>query len=60
MPVSEADRGSPLYEEGVSCPRCHATRDDADRARYAERHRQALLAEARGEAHVGRRYGDER
>ena len=59
MPVSEADRGSPLYEEGVSCPRCHDMRDDADRARYAERHRQALLAEARGEAHVGRRYTED-
>jgi UPF0176 protein len=58
MPVSEADRASPLYEEGVSCPRCHDTRDAADRARYAERHRQAQLAEARGEAHVGRRFGD--
>ncbi|MGP7796422.1 oxygen-dependent tRNA uridine(34) hydroxylase TrhO [Sphingomonas sp. CLY1604] len=56
MPVSPEDRASPLYEDGVGCPRCHATRDAADRARYAERHRQALLAEARGEAHVGRRY----
>jgi UPF0176 protein len=59
MPVSEADRASPLYEDGVRCPRCADTRDDADRARYAERHRQALLADARGEAHVGRRYPDE-
>lgn len=58
MPVSEADRASPLYEEGVSCPRCHDTRDAAARARYAERHRQAQLAEARGEAHVGRRFED--
>lgn len=58
MPVSPEDRASPLYEEGVSCPRCHATRGAADRARYAERHRQALLAQARGEAHVGRRYED--
>jgi len=56
MPVSPADRGSPLYEEGVSCPRCHDRRSDEDRARYAERHRQARLAEARGEAHVGKRY----
>ena len=58
MPVSPEDRASPLYKEGVSCPRCHDTRDAADRARYAERHRQARLAEARGEAHVGRRYED--
>ena len=56
MPVSPADRASPLYEDGVSCPRCHADRSAEDRARYAERHRQALLADARGEAHVGRRY----
>jgi UPF0176 protein len=53
MPVSPADRASPLYQEGISCPACHATRDDTQRAGYAERHRQAKLAAARGEAHVG-------
>ncbi|WP_419815781.1 rhodanese-related sulfurtransferase [Glacieibacterium sp.] len=53
MPVSEADRASPLYVEGESCPACHATRDDEQRAGYAERHRQAQLAEARGEVHIG-------
>jgi UPF0176 protein len=55
MPVSAEDRDSPLFEEGVSCPACHDTRDAAQRAGYAERHRQARLAEARGEAHVGAR-----
>lgn len=58
MPVSPADRASERYAEGVSCPRCFDTRGEDDRARYAERHRQAMLAEARGEAHVGRRYED--
>lgn len=53
MPVTPEQRSSPLFVEGVSCPACHATRTDAQRARYAERHRQAMLAEARGEAHVG-------
>jgi UPF0176 protein len=53
MPVTPEQRSSPLYIEGVSCPACHATRTDEQRARYAERHRQTLLAEARGEAHVG-------
>jgi len=53
MPVSAADRASPLYEEGVSCPRCHATRSEEQRAGYAERHRQAQLAAERGQAHVG-------
>ncbi len=56
MPVSAADRASPLYVEGVSCAACHASRDDAQRAGYAERHRQQRLAEDRGEAHVGRRF----
>ena len=53
MPVSPDDRASPLFVEGVSCPRCHADRTDAQRAGYAERHRQVGLAVARGEAHVG-------
>ncbi|MGY4398521.1 UPF0176 protein [Sphingomonas sp. UYAg733] len=53
MPVSPEDRLSPLYVEGVSCPACHDTRDAEQRAGYAERHRQALLAHTRGEAHVG-------
>ena len=57
MPVSPGDRGSPLYEEGVSCPRCHAERTDEQRAAYAERHRQQGLAERRGEAHVGATFG---
>ena len=58
MPVSPEDRASPLYEEGIACPRCADVRGKEDRARYAERHRQALLAAERGEAHVGRRYED--
>lgn len=56
MPVSPVDRASPLYEEGVSCSTCHGTRDETARAGYAERHRQAKLAETRGEAHVGARH----
>ncbi len=53
MPVGEAERASPLFEEGVSCPACHDTRTEEQRAGYRERHRQAMLAAARGEAHVG-------
>jgi len=52
-PVDEADRLSPLYEEGVSCPACHAERTDEQRASYRERHRQEGLAAAQGRAHVG-------
>jgi UPF0176 protein len=56
-PVSAADRQSPLYEEGVSCPACHASRSEAQRAGYRERHRQEALAAARGQAHVGAEVG---
>jgi UPF0176 protein len=52
-PVSAQDRASGLYEAGVSCPACHATRSEGQRAGYRERHRQECLAAARGESHVG-------
>ena len=52
-PVGDEDMASPLYEEGVSCPACHATRSDDQRAAYRERHRQETLAAQRGMAHVG-------
>jgi UPF0176 protein len=52
-PVSIADRESPLYQAGVSCPACHDAMDDARRLRFAERQRQVELATARGERHIG-------
>jgi UPF0176 protein len=52
-PVSAEDRASPLYTDGVSCPACHSTRTDAQRAGYAERERQERLARARGTTHIG-------
>ena len=58
MPVGAKEKASPLYEAGIACPACHAERTDAQRARYAERHRQERLAAARGQAHVGARYRD--
>lgn len=53
MPVSVVDRESALYVEGVSCPACHAERDERQREGYAERARQTRIAEARGLAHIG-------
>ncbi len=52
-PLSATDRASPLYEEGTSCPACHDSRDEAQRARYRERHRQEQLAAQRGTVHIG-------
>jgi UPF0176 protein len=52
-PLSEDDRKHPDFEAGVSCPHCHATRTEADRARFREREKQIRLARARGERHLG-------
>ena len=53
-PVTPADRLSPKFREGVSCERCHDSRSEEDRARYAERHRQVELAARRGvRPHIG-------
>lgn len=53
QPLTSADRLSPHYVAGISCPYCHDSRTEADRARYAERHRQVALAAARGKPHIG-------
>ncbi|MEO1967419.1 MAG: rhodanese-related sulfurtransferase [Sphingomonadaceae bacterium] len=55
MPLSEKDTHAEHYVEGVSCHHCHETRTDEQRARYAERHRQARLAARQGEEHIGRK-----
>ena len=53
-PLTPGDRRSPKFQEGVSCEACFDTRTEADRARYAERHRQVELAVMRGRGrHIG-------
>ena len=47
QPVTPQERASPLFEQGVSCLRCHGTRSAQDRERYRMRHRQMLTAAAR-------------
>lgn len=53
MPVSEDDKASPLFEQGISCPHCHATLTDEKRQRLYERQRQIELAQQRREQHIG-------
>ena len=55
MPVSPEGRADPRHVEGVSCPACFDTRDETQRAGYAERQRQVDLAGQRGVEHVGAR-----
>lgn len=54
-PLSPADRQSPHFEDGITCPACHDWQDPADRARFAERQKQVALATQRGAAHIGRK-----
>ncbi len=39
-PVTDADKANPLYEEGVSCPRCHANLTEHKAASLRMRHQQ--------------------
>ncbi|HET8710714.1 MAG TPA: rhodanese-related sulfurtransferase [Spongiibacteraceae bacterium] len=53
--VRAEDKQSPLYEEGVSCPRCCEALTDEQKIRFRERRKQIQLAAERGEAHMGMR-----
>ena len=52
-PISQDDKASPHFIEGVACPACYAERTDKDRARFAERQKQIALAKKRGKQHIG-------
>jgi UPF0176 protein len=53
LPITEADKQSELYEQGVSCPHCFDKTTPEQKERYAQRERQIQLAKQRGEAHLG-------
>ncbi len=53
LPLSPADRQLDSYVQGVSCRHCRDRFSDADRARFAERQRQSVLAANRGGRHIG-------
>ncbi|MCO4761837.1 MAG: rhodanese-related sulfurtransferase [Myxococcales bacterium] len=51
-PISDADKASPLFVQGVSCPHCADSLSPDQRTRFAERQRQIDLAKERGQPHV--------
>jgi UPF0176 protein len=53
LPITEDDKKSDLYQEGVSCPACYETKGENERSRFREREKQVKLAEARGGHHIG-------
>lgn len=52
-PVSPADKASPLYVHGISCPRCHGNKTPEQKARAIARQKQVELANARQQTHIG-------
>jgi UPF0176 protein len=53
LPITEADKKSDKYLQGVSCPTCFDKKTDKQRERFAERERQMQLARSRGDQHLG-------
>jgi len=52
-PITDADKQSPHYEEGVSCDRCYTSSTVERKQRFAERQKQIQLAKRRNEPHIG-------
>jgi len=53
LPITEDDKRSDKYIQGVSCPHCYDKKTDAQRQRFTEREKQVQLAKTRGEEHIG-------
>jgi len=53
LPITEADKSSDKYRQGISCPHCYDKVSGDRKARFAEREKQMTLARQRGEAHIG-------
>lgn len=53
LPITDEDKASDKYEQGVSCPQCYGTHTEEQIARFREREKQINLARARNEEHVG-------
>ncbi|WP_148713932.1 oxygen-dependent tRNA uridine(34) hydroxylase TrhO [Chitinolyticbacter meiyuanensis] len=58
LPITEADKRSPHYRAGVSCPHCHDQHSPEQLQAFIERERQVRLAQARGEQHIGGEVSD--
>ncbi len=53
MPITDDDKQSEHYQEGISCPYCYDKHSHSQVKRFAERERQVQLARERGEVHIG-------
>ena len=53
MPITEQEKQSKFYQQGLACHHCHDVVEDDRKARFAERQKQVELAKQRGEEHIG-------
>ena len=52
-PISQADKESPYFVLGLSCPHCHDTKTPEQICRFEERQRQIELAKERHQPYIG-------
>jgi UPF0176 protein len=53
LPITEEDKKSDKYMEGISCPYCYTKLSPQQKLRFSERQKQVQLAKLRGEQHIG-------
>lgn len=53
LPITEEDKHSEHFKQGVSCHHCYDKTSETQRKRFIERERQVQLAKKRGEEHIG-------
>ena len=53
MPLSPSELQSSQYTTGISCPHCYDKTSEEKRAALTERQKQVILANQRGETHIG-------
>lgn len=55
MPITDEDKQSPKFIQGVGCPHCYDSLTEDQKQRFAERQKQIRLARERNEQHIGRK-----
>ncbi len=53
LPITEVDKQSPKYQEGICCHHCHDQLSEQQKQRFAQREKQVRLAKQRGQSHIG-------
>ena len=58
FPITEDDKDSEHFVQGVSCPKCVDKFSEEQRERFREREKQVQLSRKRGEVHIGAEAAD--